>query len=273
MAKKENKKIEAEDTPKPEIAEGRKRRSGKERFSRRPTKPVFDPAAWTPKTSLGRMVKSGEITDIDQILDNGLKIMEAEIVDVLLPNLESDLLLIGQSKGKFGGGQRRIFKQTQKKTAEGNKPRFETMAVVGNKNGYVGIGVGKSRETVPAREKSVRNAKLNIFKISRGCGSWLCGCRQPHTIPFKVLGKCGSIRIWLMPAPKGKGLCTEQECAKILKMAGINDVTAKTIGHTASKLNFMKACVAALQQLAKTKINPKDREKIGIIEGKIAKEE
>jgi small subunit ribosomal protein S5 len=232
----------------------------------------FDVAGWTPKTGIGKKVKTGEIKNIDQVLDPGHKILEAQIVDILLPEIESDLLLIGQSKGKFGGGQRRIFKQTQKKTAEGNKPRFETMAVVGNRNGYVGVGVGKSRETVPAREKAVRNAKLSIFKISRGCGSWLCGCKEPHTIPFKVHGKCGSVNIWLFPAPKGKGLIVEPECAKILKMAGIQDVFAKTIGHTASKVNFMKACVDALHKLSKTKVNPKDRERIGIVDGRVKRE-
>ncbi|MBI2550694.1 hypothetical protein HYV83_05985, partial [Candidatus Woesearchaeota archaeon] len=89
--------------------------------------------AWKPRTELGRKVKSGEITSIDQILDAGQRIMEQEIVDALMSNLSSDLLMIGQSKGKFGGGQRRAFKQTQKKTAEGNKPSFATMVVIGNR--------------------------------------------------------------------------------------------------------------------------------------------
>ena len=139
--------------------------------------------AWKPKTGLGKRVKSGEITSIDEILNSGQRIMEQEIVDALLSDLSSDLLMIGQSKGKFGGGQRRAFKQTQKKTAEGNKPSFATMVVIGNRNGYIGIGYGKSKETVLSREKALRNAKLNIIKIRRGCGSWQCGCRTPHTIP------------------------------------------------------------------------------------------
>ncbi|MFT4305063.1 MAG: hypothetical protein ACMXX8_03140, partial [Candidatus Woesearchaeota archaeon] len=126
---------------------------------------------WEPKTDLGKDVKNGKITDIDQILDSGKKILEPEIVDYLMPDLETDLLLIGQSKGKFGGGQRRVFRQTQKKTREGNKPQFATIAIVGDKNGHIGIGYGKSRETVPAREKAIRRAKLNIFKIRRGSGS------------------------------------------------------------------------------------------------------
>ncbi len=164
--------------------------------------------SWKPKTTLGGKVKAGEIKNIDEILDNGEKILEPEIVAVLLPELESELLLIGQSKGKFGGGQRRVFKQTQKKTREGNRPKFATIVVVGNKNGYVGISYGKSRETVPAREKAIRKAKLNVIKIKRGCGSWQCSCGEPHTIPFAVEGKCGSVRVRLIPAPRGTGLCT-----------------------------------------------------------------
>jgi small subunit ribosomal protein S5 len=126
---------------------------------------------WQPRTSLGKKVKSGEISDLGQILDNGNKIMEQEIVDILVPNLEADLIMIGQAKGKFGGGQKRVFNQTQKKTNEGNKPSFSTCIIVGNRDGYVGMGIGKGRETVPAREKALRKAKLNVIKIRRGCGS------------------------------------------------------------------------------------------------------
>ena len=193
------------------------------------TKPQIktDVEKWTPKTELGKKVKAGEITNIDQILDAGMPILEEQIVDMLLPNTQSELLMIGQSKGKFGGGSRRIFKQTQKKTPEGNKPSFAFMAVVGNCDGYVGIGYGKSKDTVPAREKAIRNAKLNIFKIRRGAGSWEDATSEPHSIPWAVKGKCGSVKIVLMPAPKGKGLIVEQECAKILKLAGIENVYSK----------------------------------------------
>ena len=94
-------------------------------------KPLTELDAWKPKTESGRKVKTGEIKDIDEILDAGLKILEPEITDVLLPNMDTELLMIGQSKGKFGGGARRIFMQTQKKTPEGNKPSFSCFAVVG----------------------------------------------------------------------------------------------------------------------------------------------
>ncbi|MBW3018227.1 hypothetical protein KY325_03650, partial [Candidatus Woesearchaeota archaeon] len=141
-----------------------KRKSEDNRRGRPNQKPQPDvKETWKPKTVLGKKVKAGEVTDIKQILDRGEPIVEPEIVEVLLPNLQSDLLLIGQSKGKFGGGRRRAFRQTQKKTKEGNVISFATLAVVGNNDGYVGLGLGKSKETIPAREKAFRQSKLNMI--------------------------------------------------------------------------------------------------------------
>jgi len=224
---------------------------------------------WNPVTEIGRKVKKGEITDIEELFQKGDRIMEAGIVDQLLPDTGEELLLIGQAKGKFGGGQRRIFKQTQKKTSEGNKPNFMTCAVIGNKNGYVGVGVGNSKETVPSRDKAKRSAKLNLIRIRRGCGSWECSCKQPHSIPFAVTGKCGSAMITLIPAPKGKGLCIEKECAKVLTLAGIKDVWSKTEGQTSTKLNIVQATVNALKKLSEMKIRQEDIKKLGIIDGKL----
>ncbi|MEA3430988.1 MAG: 30S ribosomal protein S5 [Nanoarchaeota archaeon] len=228
--------------------------------------------SWKPITELGKKVKDGTINDIDEILNLGTKINEPEIIDYLLPEAETDLLLIGQSKGKFGGGQRRVFRQTQKKTCEGNKPKFSTCAIVGNRNGYIGMGYGKSKETVPAREKAFRNSKMNIMKIRRGCGSWECGCGAPHTIPFAIEGKCGSSKIKLFPAPKGTGLKIEKECGKILKMAGIEDIWSKTSGST-TKVNLIKSCIDAIKNLTQTKIKSEDIKRLGIIEGRYTGEE
>ena len=229
----------------------------------------FEKWGWKPRTSLGIKVKNGEVNNIDYILDKRIKILEPEIVDSLLPNLMTELLMVGQSKGKFGGGQKRVFKQTQKKTAEGNKPNFATFAVIGNENGYVGIGYGKSKETVPAREKAIRLAKLNVIKIRRGCGNWRCGCGDLHTVPFKVTGKAGSVEVTLTPAPKGTGLIIEKECQKILKLAGIRDVWSKADGQTRSKLNVFYACFDALQKLMQFKMEQKSAEALHIVEGSV----
>ncbi len=222
--------------------------------------------AWKPVTELGRKVKQGEIISLDQIFESGEVIKEAEIVDMLSPDLHSDLLLIGQAKGKFGGGKRRIFRQTQKKTREGNTIKFTTCAVIGNKNGYVGIALGKSKETVPARDKAIANAKLSLIKIRRGCGAWE-GSADVNSIPFAVQGKCGSTIITLSPAPKGTGLCIEGECAKILEAAGIQDIWSKTEGQTKTKVNLVYACMEALKKLSEMKIQTQHVGSLGIIEG------
>lgn len=229
---------------------------------------VISIEGWTPKTATGKGVASGEITTIDQALARNRPILEAEIVDALLPDAQSELLMIGQSKGKFGGGARRIFRQTQKKTPEGNKPSFACMAVVGNQDGYVGVGYGKSKDTVPAREKALRNAKLSLFKIRRGAGSWEDATKEAHSIPWAVEGKCGSVRVQLFPAPKGKGLVIEKECAKILHLAGIENVYSKTFGRTRSKVNVIKACVEALKKLSAFKPREEDAKMASLVEGK-----
>ncbi len=206
---------------------------------------IQDLENWKPKTNLGKLVKSKKIKDIDEVLK--YKILESEVVDSLL-NLKSEILNIGQAKGKFGGGKRRIWRQTQKKTAEGNVPTFSCMSVVGNEDGYLGIGYGRAKETLPARSKSLRKAKLNIMKIKRGCGSFDCTCGEMHTVPFIVEGKSGSCRVKLMPAPQGTGLVIGDECKKILKMAGIKDVYSVTNGKIRTTINLAKACLDALQK-------------------------
>jgi len=209
-------------------------------------------SSWVPKTRIGRLVKEEKIKNINEILDKKEKIMEQEIVDKLL-NLKSDLLAIGQSKGKFGGGKRRVWKQTQKKTLEGNVPSFSCLAVVGDEAGHIGIGLGKAKETLPAREKALRKAKLSIMKVCRGCGSFDCSCSELHSIPYKVKGKCGSVKVILIPAPQGTGLVIGDEAKKILKLCGIKDIYSQTFGQTRTTINLAKACIDALGKINEEK--------------------
>ena len=212
-------------------------------------------SSWAPKTRLGKLVKEGKEKDIDKILESGKKILEAEIVDSLLP-LESDLILIGQAKGKFGGGKRRAWRQTQKKTMEGNVLSFSAMAVIGDKRGHVGVGFGKASETLPAREKALRNAKLNVMKVMLGFESPEEEKEKtnPHTVPFKVEGKCGSVRITLWPAPRGTGLVAGAEVKKILRLAGVKDAYTRASGHTKTTFNVARACIDALEKTAKMRL-------------------
>lgn len=228
-----------------------RRRQNKTREDREKKKKEEEFLNWVPKTQLGKDIAAGKIKNIDEIFNANQKIFEPEIVDTLLPNMESDLINIGQAKGKFGGGKRRPWRQTQKKTAEGNVPTFACLTVVGDANGHVGLGMGRAKETVPAKEKALKQAKLNLMKVKRGCGSFNCTCNETHSIPFQVEGKCGSSRLILIPAPKGTGLAVDDECKKILRLAGIKDIYSKAFGQTRTKINLAKACIYALQKLDK----------------------
>ena len=205
-------------------------------------------ANWVPKTQLGKDVLAGKIKSIDEILDSGRKIMEDEIVDYII-SVRTELLNIGQAKGKFGGGKRRGWKQTQKKTKEGNKLTFTVMAVVGDEDGHLGLGIGRASETFPAKEKAIRKAKMNIMRIKRGCASYDCLCKELHSIPSVIRGKCSSYEIILKPAPQGTGLVVGSEVRKILNLAGIKDVYGKSFGKSRTTMNVGKACMAALESL------------------------
>ncbi len=207
---------------------------------------------WVPKTELGRQVLSKKIKNIDEILDSGKKILEPEIVDTLL-NVRTELLNVGQAKGKFGGGKRRNWRQTQKKTEEGNVLTFSVLAIVGDGNGYVGMGFGRASETLPAKEKAIKKAKMNIIKIKRGCASYDCSCKENHSIPTVASGKCSSVVIKLSPAPQGTGLVVGDEIKKILRLAGIQDVYGRSRGKTRTTINVAKATFAALQKLDEVK--------------------
>lgn len=204
-------------------------------------------AAWNPKTKLGKDVKDGKIKNIDEILDAEKRILEPQIVDKLI-NVQTDLIAMGQAKGKFGGGKRRAWRQTQRITKEGGVLTFSAMAIAGDGNGHIGLGTGKSNETLPARDKATRKAKLNIKKIQRSCSAFDCSCDEPHSIPFEVEGKSGSVRIKLIPAPQGTGLVVANELKKVLKLAGIKDCYSQTYGKVRTTFNTVKACIDALEK-------------------------
>ncbi len=187
---------------------------------------------WVPRTRLGWMVKQGKITSIDQIFANNWVIKEPEIVDALLPDLKHEVLDITL---------------VQKMTDAGRISRFRVLVIVGNEDGYVGLGLGKARQLRVAIEKAIVDAKLNIIPVRRGCGSWECRCGEPHSVPFRVRGKSGSVEVELIPAPLGTGLVAGDVAKVVLRMAGIRDVWTWTRGETRTTINFAKAVFEALR--------------------------
>ena len=88
-----------------------------------------------------------------------------------------------------------------------------------------------------------------MIRIKRGCGSGECGCGTEHSVPYKISGKSGSVRVDLIPAPRGVGLVAENEAKKILKLAGVRDVWVKTFGNTGMRINLITALYSALKKL------------------------
>ena len=195
-------------------------------------------ADWSPKTTLGKMVLSGEITSFDQVLEKNLKILEPEIVNILVPDLTDEVLQITS---------------TQRMTAYGRKQKMRAVVILGNRNGFIGVGVGKGNETREAIAKAVQDAKMHLMKIPLGCGSWECGCGGAHSIPLVVSGSNGSTKITIKPAPRGVGIVAGETARKVLEFAGIKDCFTFARGRTRNILNMILATVDALNSLNKLK--------------------
>jgi small subunit ribosomal protein S5 len=203
---------------------------------------------WVPKTSLGRDVFEGRINSIDEVIGSGRKVMEYQIIDKLVPGIKNELVLVGGRAGKGGGIQRIPVRITAAMKKSGRRFHTAALVVVGNEDGLVGMSQGRAVETREAIRKGIERAKVNIIKIRRGCGSWECGCGTPHSVPFKTIGKCGSVKVEMIPAPKGTGIVAENEAKKILKLAGIKDVWVKTFGNTSMRFNLISAIFEALKK-------------------------
>jgi len=192
--------------------------------------------SWKPKTQLGMMVLEGQISSVSEIFMEGYPIKEVEIIDILVPDLRDEVIDINL---------------VQKQTDAGESSTFRAIVAVGNGEGLIGLGAGKASRVRNAIEKGVREAKLNLYPIRRGCGSWECDCGEPHSLPFKVTGKQGSVIVNLLPGPKGLGLVAGDTAKAVLQLAGIKDCWSKSIGATATTTSFAFATFEALKQTAK----------------------
>lgn len=210
---------------------------------------------WVAKTKLGRMVQREEVKDIAEVFKLDLPILEHEIVDTLLPEIQEEVLDINL---------------IQRMHKSGRRVRFRAMVAVGNGDGYVGLGKGVVKEVGPAIRKAIKNAKLNLIEIKRGCGSWECGCGTPHTVPFSTTGRAGSVRINLLPAPRGVGLVTNDVGKKLLTLAGIQDVWTKSFGKTSTTVNSARAVFEALENTRRVKLHQREVGALGVVKGKVS---
>lgn len=217
-------------------------------------KPEPKTVEWYPKTKLGKMIRSGQISTMADALNTGLPLREPEIVDMLIPETNDEVLDVNM---------------VQRMTDSGRRVKFVITVAVGNNDGYIGFGQAKGKEVGASIRKAIENAKLNMIGIRRGCGSWECGCKKPHTVPFSVKGKSGSVEITLKPAPQGIGLATGNVAKKILTLAGVEDCWTFTKGKTKTTVNYAKAVFNALEKNAEMRIIPDEIKKVGIKVGSI----
>jgi small subunit ribosomal protein S5 len=194
---------------------------------------------WVPQTRLGKLVKEGQVTTMNEALESGLPIRESKIVDALIPEIRDEVLDINM---------------VQRMTDSGRRVKFRATVIVGNGDGFIGIGEGKDVQVGIAIKKAIDTAKMNVKAIKRGCGSWECGCGLGHTVPFTVKGKVGSVTVELIPAPRGLGLASGGTAKKVLDMAGIKDVWARATGETRTTLNFARATYNALIRTTTMKV-------------------
>ncbi|KAI9229505.1 MAG: ribosoaml protein S2 [Piptocephalis tieghemiana] len=188
-----------------------------------------DDKEWVPVTKLGRLVREGKIGSIEQIYLFSLPIKEYQIVDHFLPTLKDEVMKI---------------MPVQKQTRAGQRTRFKAFVVIGDSNGHVGLGVKCSKEVATAIRAAIILAKLSVIPVRRGY--WGTALGDPHTVPTKVTGKCGSVLTRLVPAPRGTGIVAAPTPKKLLQLAGITDCYTTSRGSTRTLGNFVKATFSAI---------------------------
>ena len=187
---------------------------------------------WKPRTKLGMLVAANKITSMGEVFENGYRIQESEIIRALLPDIRNEVVHVGI---------------VQKQTDAGEMTRFNAIVAAGNESGWLGIGKGKASQMRTAIDKATNAALLNVIPIKLGCGSWECRCNQLHSVPFRVEGKGGSVKIEILPGPRGLGIVAGENIRNLLKLAGIKDAWTRSYGSTNTMSSTTKAIYNALR--------------------------
>jgi small subunit ribosomal protein S2e len=185
---------------------------------------------WVPSTKLGRLVKEKKILFLEEIFLHSLAVKEPEIIDFFLKETLKDEVM--------------KIMPVQKQTRAGQRTKFKAIVAIGDNNGHVGLGMKCSKETAIAIRGAINMAKLSIIPVRRGY--WGNRIGKPHTVPSKVAGKSGSVRVRIVPAPRGTGLVAAYVPTRLLNLSGVEDAYTKTKGSTKTLGNFARATFNAL---------------------------
>ncbi|KAK8061417.1 hypothetical protein PG994_007783 [Apiospora phragmitis] len=180
---------------------------------------------WQPVTKLGRrqdQVHGGDLPALSPI-------KEYQIVDFFLPKLKDEVMKI---------------KPVQKQTRAGQRTRFKAIVIIGDSEGHVGLGIKTSKEVATAIRAAIIIAKLSVIPVRRGY--WGTNLGLPHSLPVKESGKCGSVTVRLIPAPRGTQIVASPAVKRLLQLAGIEDAYTSSSGSTKTLENTLKATFAAI---------------------------
>ena len=141
------------------------------------------------------------------------------------------------------------------KTVKGGRiMKFSALVVVGDGNGIVGFGLGKSNEVPDAIRKAIEDAKKNLIKVSL----------KGTTIPHETVGKFGAGAVLMRPAPEGTGVIAGGPVRSVVEIAGIKNIRTKSL-RSNNPCNVVRATIAGLASL-------RDAEQVAAIRGKTVKE-
>ena len=195
-----------------------------------------DEKAWVPVTKLGRLVADGKIKSLEEMYLHGLPIKEYQIIDHFFAagTLKDEVMKI---------------MSVQKPSSAGQRTRFKAFVAIGDENGHVGLGLKSAKEVAHAIKGAIISAKLSLIPVRRGF--WGNKLGEPHTVPMKITGRCGSVRVKLIPAPRGTNIVGAPASKKMITFAGVTDVYTTSTGHTKTKGNFIRATFDALSNTYK----------------------
>ncbi len=131
-----------------------------------------------------------------------------------------------------------VTRRVSKTVKGGRIMRFAAVVVVGDRNGHIGYGTGKSAEVPEAIKKAIEDAKKNMITVSL----------KGTSIPHEVIGEFGAARVLIKPAAEGTGIIAGGTCRAVLELAGIRDIRAKSL-RSNNKINVVKATFAGLASL------------------------
>jgi small subunit ribosomal protein S5 len=131
--------------------------------------------------------------------------------------------------------------RVERMTGGGRRLRFQAVVAVGDKKSKVGVATAKASDVSQAIDKATKLGKKNMIEV----------VMSEDTIPHQVEGNFGAAKVLLRPQEKGRGLIAGGTTKIICELAGIKDISAKTIARTGNKLNNAKATILALKKLRK----------------------